>query len=145
MPESFYFKLRIEGLTETDSIFKEVSGLSIGIESNNDTIGDNLLNQYQHHTPSTPKIENVVLKRGIIPKDSTLATWCANTINYPDKPEIKQIPLTISLHNKNGLPVKSWILNNAWPIKWSVSDHNTTQNDLIIESVEFAYSSLKMD
>lgn len=138
-PVAFYFQLSLSGVSANeDAAFKEVSGISMemGVEE----IAEGGNNMFKHRVPTSVKFSNLVLKRGLVPKDSEIITWCNKTLggNLDDLVETKTI--IVKLLDENGNPIKSWSFVNAWPVKWAVSDLNSGSNELVIESLEFAYS-----
>lgn len=142
-PVSFYFSLSFQGVTGTaDASFKEVSGLSMemGIEE----IAEGGINGYKHRVPTTVKYSNLVLKRGFVPKDSSVATWCMDTLTGGLEETIETKNIVVKLLDENGNPLKSWSFSNAWPVKWSISDFNSMNNEIAIETLEFAYSSFEL-
>lgn len=141
-PVSFYFKLSFSGISgQVEASFKEVSGITMemGIEE----IAEGGVNGFKHRVPTTAKFSNLVLKRGLVPKDSELAQWCMDTLtgNLENALETKMI--TVHLLEASRKPLKSWSFNNAWPVKWSVSDLNSMNNEIAIETLEFAYSNFQ--
>lgn len=142
-PVAFYFQLSLSDVSANeDAAFKEVSGISMemGVEE----IAEGGNNMFKHRVPTSVKFSNLVLKRGLVPKDSEIITWCNKTLggNLDDLVETKTI--IVKLLDENGNPIKSWSFVNAWPVKWAVSDLNSGSNELIIESLEFAYSYFKV-
>ncbi|SRX73500.1 phage tail protein [Aequorivita antarctica] len=142
-PVAFYFQLSLSDVSANeDAAFKEVSGISMemGVEE----IAEGGNNMFKHRVPTSVKFSNLVLKRGLVPKDSEIITWCNKTLggNLDDLVETKTI--IVKLLDENGNPIKSWSFVNAWTVKWAVSDLNSGSNELIIESLEFAYSYFKV-
>lgn len=141
-PVAFYFQLSFAGITaKTEASFKEVSGISaeMGLEE----IAEGGVNGYKHRVPTTAKFSNLVLKRGLVPKDSAVATWCSNTLNGGLEDAIETKNIVVKLLDEEGAPLKSWSFVNAWPVKWAISDFNSMNNDIAIETLEFAYSYFK--
>ncbi|MBD78262.1 MAG: phage tail protein [Crocinitomicaceae bacterium] len=147
-PVAFYFQLSFSGVTgKSDASFKEVSGIALerGIEEI--TEGGN---PYIHRVPTQVKYTNLVLKRGLVAKDSAVAKWCLDPtgglslgpISLTETMTTKTI--VVKLLNEQGTPLKSWSFANAWPVKWSISDFNSMNNEIAIESMEFAYSYFKV-
>lgn len=141
-PVSFYFKLSFSGISgQVEASFKEVSGITMemGVEE----IAEGGVNGFKHRVPTTAKFSNLVLKRGLIPKDSELATWCTSTINGGLEEFIETKMITVHLLEASRKPLKSWSFTNAWPVKWSVSDLNSMNNEIAIETIEFAYNNFQ--
>jgi phage tail-like protein len=36
-------------------------------------------------------------------------------------------------------PLRTWTLYAAWPTKWAISELESQRNDVVIETLEFAY------
>lgn len=76
-PVGFYFGVSIEGFNDTiDAEFQSVSGLSVDIETEEYAEGGE--NRFKHKLPVRTKFPNLVLKRGLVVKDSSLLKWCNN-------------------------------------------------------------------
>ena len=75
-----------------------------------------------------------------MPRGSPVALWCTETLNRGLENTIITQTIVVSLLDENGLPLKSWSFFNAWPVKWAVSDFNSMNNEIAIETLEFAYS-----
>lgn len=136
-PVAFYFKLSIEGASG-DTAFKEVSGISMEMDTEEITEGGN--NSYKHRVPTSVKSSNLVLKRGLVPKDSEVVQWCMDTLGSGLSSTIQTKTITVSLLDEEANPLKTWNFSNAWPVKWSASDLNSMNNEILIETLEFSYS-----
>jgi len=142
-PVSFYFQLVFSGPFGTsDTSFKEVSGITMemGIEE----IAEGGVNAYKHRVPTAVKFPNLVLKRGLVPRTSLIALWCTQTLQGGLEETIETRNIIVNLLNENGLPLKSWNFVNAWPVKWAISDFNSMNNEIAIETLEFAYSHFQI-
>ena len=138
-PVGFYFKLSFgQGTSRVDQAFKEVSGLAMEMDTEEITEGGN--NTFRHRVPTSVKFSNLVLKRGLVPKDSALISWCTDTFGSGLESYIKTKNVVVSLLDENGNPLKSWSFVNAWPVKWSAADLNSMNNEVLIETLEFSYS-----
>lgn len=137
-PVSFYFSVSISGETgPNEASFKEVSG--IGIEMHTEEIEEGGLNDFRHRVPGA-KYSNLVLKRGLLAKDSPFAQWCIATLEGGLANAIRTNNIVVSLLNESAEPIRTWHFANAWPVKWDVADFNSMNDELIIETMEFAYS-----
>ena len=136
----FYFKLSFSGISGTvDTAFKEVSGstMEMGMEE----IAEGGNNRFNHRVPTAVKFSNLVLKRGLAPKNSELITWCKNTLEGGLAEAIETKNIIVHLLNENGDPLNSWSFMNTWPVKWEASNLNAMNNEILIETLEFSYSS----
>lgn len=134
-PVAFHFRVEIglTGLPENDSRFKEVSGLSreLGVEQ----VAEGGENRFEHRLPSRGKFGNLVLKRGLL-TDSGVIDWVVDAVeNFIFEPA----DVLVSLLNEEHEPLAAWSFTGAWPVKWSVSDLKSTENNVVVETLEFAY------
>lgn len=145
-PVGFYFKVEfqgIDGVTEDDIRFQEVGGLTVEIEI--EEVHDGAVPQFSYKFPKRAKYPNLVLKRGML-KSSALIAWFDNALDsYFNLFNFSFSPCTIviQLMDENGNPMASWQVNNAFPIKWQVSDFKSTANEVVVETLEFAYQNFK--
>lgn len=113
--------------------FQEVSGLSVQV--NVEEVKEGGENGFSHRLPSPAKFGNLVLKRGMF-EDDELFKWCKDAI---EDFEFAPMQVIVSLLNQKGEPLKAWMFDKAYPVKWSLSGFNSTQNAVVVESVELAY------
>jgi len=138
-PVAFYFRLSISGMPDPhDASFQEVSGISMEMGVEEITEGGE--NRFKHKLPSPPKFADLVLKRGMIRRTSQLANWCTNTLQSDFSAPLTPHTLSLALVDKDGHTLMSWEFINAHPVKWSISDFKSQEDQLAIESIEFAYS-----
>jgi phage tail-like protein len=136
-PVGFHFRVEfgLPGLSSVanEANFQEVSGLdaTVGVE----TVKEGGELRYVHRLPNTPEYPNLVLKRGML-IGSALIAWFQTGLEYFI---FKPVPVTVSLLNGDHIPIASWIFMNAYPVKWSVSGLNSTENGVAVESIELAY------
>lgn len=141
MPVAFYFKVEVDGASQDqDMAFQEVGGLSAEVEL--ETVQEGGENRFAHRLPKPAKHPNLVLKRGIAGVDSTLAKWCQDVLEKDFAEAIVPHDIVVSLCDADGNPSRTWSIGNAWPVKWSVSDLNSTKNEIAVETIEFAYNTL---
>lgn len=134
-PVVFYFGLSFEG---QDAAFQEVSGISkeIGIEE----VASGGENRFKYKLPTITTNTNLVLKRGMIPTGSKLLQWCAECLDSTFSAPITTKDITVSLFDQNGQVQVKWIFYNAYPIKYLVSDLHSQKNEILIETIELAYT-----
>ena len=138
-PVSFYFRFSFKGV---DTNFKEVSGISkeLGIED----VRSGGENRFKYRLPTLTSSKNLVLKRGIAPKDSKLIKWCADTLNDGLTNSIQPQDILVNLLNQEGDVVMKWTFYNAYPVKYALADLRSQENEILIETVEFAYTYFEL-
>ncbi len=135
-PVFFSFELSFRDNNAKDRIvFKELSGVLMELQS--EDISDNNM---QHHVPTSAKFSNLILKRGLAPKDSEIVTWCLGTLNGNSADSVEAKDIVVNLLDEAGNAHKSWSFIKAWPVKLTISD---LENNLVIDNLEFAYSYLE--
>ncbi|MFK8006924.1 MAG: phage tail protein [Saprospiraceae bacterium] len=142
-PTSFFFRLSFGDKSDDkqDISFQEASGISH--EMSVEEVGCGGENRFKYRLPGVVKYNNLVLKRGLIPKDSKLSKWVVDTIKPGMVSAIETKNIRVSLLNKTGDEnseiLISWDFRNAYPVKWSVSDFKAMESELAIETLEFSY------
>jgi phage tail-like protein len=140
-PVAFYFKVSFPGSSEiNDTSFKEVSGISIEIET--EAIEEGGENRFVHQLPKRAKHGNLVLKRGLTTSSSELFKWVKENIEGDYSALFTTKSIQIDLLGANGDSLNSWICANAYPVKWEIDSFDSTKNDVVIETIEFAYTTL---
>ncbi|WP_298423870.1 phage tail protein [uncultured Kordia sp.] len=134
-PVGFYFSLSFEG---EDAAFKEVSGISkdLGIEE----ITSGGENRFKYRLPNVSSSQNLVLKRAIVPTGSKLITWCSDTMDNGLATAIETKDVSVNLLDNEGKVLKKWTFYNAYPVKYEVSDLKSQESEILIETIELAYT-----
>ncbi len=145
-PVSFYFSVQILGQNDrpfppADASFQEVSGISATLST--EQISEGGQNRYTHKVPGRAGYENLVLKRGLMVRSSSLGEWCLSILNQNLNKKIEPKTIKVSLldANTDGVgALMSWVFTNAYPIKWEVSTLDAQKREIVVESITFAYS-----
>jgi phage tail-like protein len=120
-----------------DFRFQEVSGLSLNV--NVDTYREGGENRFVHRLPGRTTYSDLVLKRGMT-LVSGVTAWCLDALeNFNYQPT----NMLISLLNEQHLPVSSWYIANAIPIKYDITGLNAEQGQIVIESMTLRYEYYK--
>lgn len=137
-PVAFYFNVTFEGLIETS--FQEVSGLQLEMET--ETIKEGGESSFSYQVPTRRKHGNLVLKRSLMPLPHVLETYVVKVLENNGSAQIVPVNLTISLLDAGHFPLNNWSVLNAYPVKWDISALNSQKNELVIETLEMAYTNL---
>jgi len=138
-PVGFHFAVLIEMFPQTpqDIRFQSVTGLSVNIQP--ETVAEGGENRFKHQFPTVPQYDKLVLKRGLF-SGSYITKWCKDAIeDFNFEPHNVLITLLNNLH----VPLATWHVFNAYPVKVSISEFNAEQNTLVIETLELAYQYYK--
>ncbi|PTN11654.1 phage tail protein [Nitrosomonas aestuarii] len=141
-PSAFYFKVMFGGTHETtDTSFQEVSGISSEIDLESVVEGGE--NRYVHQLPKGIKHPNLELKRGIAPKDSPLVKWCIAVIEGEFIKAIETRVIRVFLMNEEKKPIRGWLFDSAYPVKWEIESFGSTKNEVAIEKIIMNYTFSK--
>lgn len=145
LPVSFFFSVSFTGPgpSISDDAFQEVEGLESEIDV--ETVVEGGENTFVHKLPKQVKHPNLKLKRGLTSLDSDLVTWCKDTLEAGLAKPIKPNSVVVNLNDAEGNPVASWTASNAYPVKWTVGGFDAMKNEIAIETIELAYTTLKRD
>ncbi len=141
-PVGFHFNLSFTGInSKIDFGFQEASGLDMemGIEE----VGCGGENRFKYRLPTVGKFNNLILKRGLVPKNSSLASWVNLVLKSGLSTAIKTKTITLSLLDENSSKLMSWDFINAYPVKWSISEFKSMDSTYVVETLEFAYNYFK--
>ncbi len=128
------FKVRLPGVEL--GRFRECTGLAAEIEVKDYNEGG--VNDRVHKLPTRMKYPNLVLKRGVTYEDALLK-WLWKT-----QREAQRINVTVSLVGPDGKDVRSWVFNEAFPIKWTGPNMNASSNQVATETLEIVHAGLQM-
>ncbi len=134
-PWGFYFKVVFNdvSLDTNDVRFQSVSGLSV--EYDYESYKEGGENRFEHKLPVRTKYADLVLKRGML-VDSAVIQWALDAFNNRI---FKPAMITVNLMNEKSEPLRSWNVVEAIPKKWIVSDFNSSENGIVIETMELSY------
>lgn len=138
-PVNFFFRVIFHGAgIKGETSFQEVSGLNVSIGT--EEVKEGGLLGYTHKLPTNVNYTNLQLKRGLVP-NSGVQKWIEAAVN-----EFKFTPITVSIQllNEKDQPIMTWVADNAWPVKWEISRFNSQSNEVVLETLEIAYNSLKV-
>lgn len=140
-PVGFHFRVEFDlrGAGDSDTRFREVSGLSAELEE--ETYNEGGENRFVQKLPVRARYPDLVLKRGLL-TSSVVRRWCQDAIQNLD---IQPVTVWVTLLNDAHEPLQTYTVVNAWPKKWSVSDFNAESGEVVVESLELAYQRFKVD
>jgi phage tail-like protein len=137
-PVGFLFSVEIEGQPPSNKAqFQEVSG--IGQQLDTEVVPEGGENRFVHPLPKRVTHDLLVLKRGVIMAPSPFFDWCYEQLNAGLQQKIRTETLVVHLLDDQQQPVVSWVVEQAYPVKWTISDLKANQSELLVESISLAY------
>lgn len=150
---SFKFIVEIPGFGSIN--FLEVNGLGMRHRTVTVQPGGEIMSQELY---TGTEFDNVVLRRGL---SSSQQLW--DFVNHPlramqalsnSDPEPMQVSITIPKYKTDivikqldlsGLPVKKWILKNAWAKEYKLDNLSAADSQISIESLTLSHSGIIFD
>lgn len=131
---TFRFTVRFDDLPPGG--FSDCSGLQVETEVQDFREGG--LNTHTWKFVTRTKQSNLILKRGIVNK--VLWQWYDDIVN--GKMQFRNG--TIIVHDPTGeKDALEYQIIQAFPVKWAGSDLSAMQNNLAVETIEFAHQGLQ--
>lgn len=138
--ESYYpplgFSYRVEfsiSSNRYDVSFQSVSGLSVEYDFESYKEGGE--NRFEHKLPVRTKYSDLVLRRGML-TDSDVINWFKAAFQNR---EFQPADVTISLLNEKLEILRTWVIVQAIPKKWQISDFSSTDSAIVVETIELTY------
>lgn len=137
-PVGFYFMVTflIAGFIPNllDIRFQRVSGLSATIETTEVREGGE--NLFVQRLPTRITYDNLVLERGMVIGSALNVEFnlAMSTLRFQPGNVI------VMLLNAQSMPISSWLFQETYPLKWSVSDLDANQSSVVIDTMELAFT-----
>jgi phage tail-like protein len=130
----FRFRVEIEQVQRAG--FSKVKGLTR--ETKFETRREGGLNDFEHKLVTNTTYGNLTLERGLM--DTDLWSWHDKIVE--GRPPERRT-LTIILQNEAGDDVWRWIVDGAFPVKWSGTDLDAASSQVLVESVELVHRGFR--
>lgn len=115
--------------------FTEVQGLDSQIELEEYQEGGTY--GYTHKFPKRVNSSNLILTKGLT-VFPTLWNWYEDAM----KGKIKRKNGTVMLLDHQRLPIMWWNFTNAFPVKWSGPQFNSSSDEVAVESIELVHQGI---
>ena len=125
------------GPNPLDIRFRRVSGLGATVETF--SLGEGGENCFTHQLPRRVSRSNIVLEREFVVR-SPLATSIGMAM---EQFKFKPGNLIIKLLGETGQLVTSWVLQKAYPVRWSLADLDAGEDQVLIDTIEVAYTVMR--
>ncbi|KAA3614062.1 MAG: phage tail protein [Calditrichaeota bacterium] len=121
-----------------DIQFRKVSGLGTSIST--ESVEEGGQNFYTQQLPKKVEHENLVLERGLVVGSPLTIEFNVAMSLFEFVPS----NVLITLLDRTSIPAASWLLMNAFPVKWHVSDLDANANEVVIETMELSYQRMQI-
>jgi len=129
----FRFLLEIEGITSGG--FTRVKGISREVK--HESYREGGVNEYEHKLVTQVSYPVVVLERGLALDD--LWKWAQATADG----DVERKTIRIRLQNEAGEKVWAWQIEHALPVKWTATDLDAQQSQVVMEILELAHHGFR--
>ncbi|HLT34885.1 MAG TPA: phage tail protein [Enhygromyxa sp.] len=119
-----------------DVRFHKVSGLSATIETT--TVNEGGQNLYAHRLPVRVGYQNLVLERGFVIGSLLNLEFNAAMGLFKFAPS----NVMVTLLTESGDPSAAWMFIKAYPVRWATADLDANQEQLVIDTLELAYTRM---
>ena len=127
------FVLRIPDI-DTVGFFMSCTGLELSFDVFEYREGGN--NDFVHRLPGGLRYPNLVLARGLT-QDDVLLRWFGATLTEPQR---KEITLTLQTAEAE----RTWTFADAFPVKWTGPQIDSSGSGIAMETLEIAHAGLKV-
>jgi len=115
--------------------FNKVKGVSREVKV--DAYHEGGENEFEHKFASQTTYGNLTLERGLV--DDYLWRWQQDTTDG----FVRRRDLTIVLRDGAGNEVWRWLVDGAFPVKWTASDLDGGAAQVLVESVDFVHRGIR--
>lgn len=129
----FRYLVEMEGLASGG--FLRVKGLAREVK--HESYREGGVNEYEHKLATQVSYPVVVLERGLALED--LWKWAQDAADG----NIRRRTLWVRLQDEAGDKAWAWQIENAIPVKWSCTDLDAQNSQVIMESLELAHHGLR--
>ena len=121
-----------------DIRFQKVSGLSAEVKTT--PLAEGGQNLYTHRLPDRIDYGNLILERGMVVGSPLNIEF--NVAMSLFKFAASNVMVTLFAEDKT--PLAAWLFMKAYPVKWSTSDLNAAEKEVVIDTMELAYTRMQL-
>lgn len=120
-----------------DIRFQRVSGLSAKVETRTVTEGGQ--NLYTHRLPKSVSYDNLVLERGFVVGSLLNIEFNVAMSAFKFAPS----NVIVTLFSESAAPLAAWMFIKAYPVRWATADLNASEDRVLIDTLELAYTRMQ--
>jgi len=121
-----------------DIRFQKVRGLSATVKTT--PLSEGGQNLYTQQLPNSVEYGNLVLERGMVIGSPLNIEFNVAMSLFEFAPS----NVLVTLFDESNVPISAWFFTNAYPVKWSTSDLDATQKNMLIDTLELAYARMQI-
>ena len=133
----FFLPLGIARPNLLDIRFQKVKGLTATVRT--DPLNEGGQNLHTQRLPTGIEYDNLVLERGMVVGSQLHLEVNAVLATFKFAPS----NVLITLFNEHSVPVAGWLILKAYPAKWSTSDLDANEKNVVIDTLELAYTRIQ--
>lgn len=121
-----------------DIRFQKVSGLSGSVKLT--PLPEGGQNLYTQQLPNGVEYGRLILERGKVVNSPLNMEFDEALSLY----KFAASNVMVTLYNESADPVAAWMFYKAFPVKWSTSNLDAAQKNLVLDTLELAYSRMQI-
>lgn len=141
--QSFRFLVRTGDSDQISAAFTSVSGIKMDVETIENRFGEDIRG-VKEYMPVLTKFSPITLSGGVV-GDNAFLDWVFSTAageySGPTGVNMRRTLEIVSL-NQYGQPGVVWILKNAMPTGYSLSELNSKSGEVLMESLTVSYTGI---
>lgn len=118
--------------------FAECTGLTVELGTEDYKEGGN--NHFVHKLPTYAATKPLTLKIGLS-SSTALWDWIDSYLTTAQLIP-RRVEVQLMAPGTNGGPLRSWILDGAYPIKWDGPQFNASKGEVVMETLELAHHGI---
>lgn len=120
-----------------DIRFQRVSGLSAKVETH--TVNEGGQNLYTHRLPKKVGYDTLKLERGFVVGSLLNIEFNIAMSAFKFAPS----NVIVTLFSEDAIPIAAWMFMKAFPVSWSTADLNASEDKVLIDTLELAYTRMQ--
>ena len=129
------FRFRVEFDQVQHGGFSRVKGVTR--ETKVETYREGGVNDHEYKLASHTTYGNLTLEHGL--GDDFLWRWHQDVVDG----RVQRKTITLVLQDEAGAEQWRWLIERAFPVKWTGSDLEAASTQVLVESVEFAHHGMR--
>lgn len=144
--QGYRFSIELEGSTDAIAYASEISGIDAEFDQGEYRSGNDTIFTTRKY-PGLAKYGNITVKQCMIKDNDKFYQLVGASLGgdgnstHADPSSYKK-KMTINMLGPDGATVATWTISNAWAVKYTGPDLNSTSSDISVETIEFAHEGI---